>query len=136
MQITIHQVNADGAGPYTCDADPTGGTLNATGQTPLEVTNNVPGANGFSEAKTIDFNMTITFPPGLICIGGPFKNICIIRCRNNSLAGPFGGCVAVEQLDGGSGAKNAATGSKAAGNTGKAATKNNANAAKGNGGNN
>lgn len=27
-------------------------------------------------------------------------NICTVRCRNNALAGPFGGCFAVQQSDG------------------------------------
>lgn len=99
MTVTIHQVNADGAGPYTCDMDPTGNTLGATGQTALAVTNNVPGANGFSQAKTQDFNMTVTMPATLNCTGGSTGNICTVRCRNNALAGPFGGCFAVQQTD-------------------------------------
>lgn len=77
--------------------DPTGNTLGATGQTALTVTNNVPGANGFSQAKTQDFNMTITMPTNMACTGGSTGNICTIRCRNNALAGPFGGCIAVQQ---------------------------------------
>lgn len=92
-------MNADGAGPYTCDLDPTGNSLGATGQTPLTVTNNVPGSNGFSQAKTQDFNMTVTLPADLDCTGGSTGNICTVRCRNNALAGPFGGCVAVQQVD-------------------------------------
>ncbi|CAN8100992.1 unnamed protein product [Discula destructiva] len=99
LTVTIHQVNADGAGPYTCDMDPTGNTLGATGQIPLTVTNNVPGSNGFSQAKTQDFNMTVTLPTDLACTGGSTGNICTVRCRNNALAGPFGGCVAVQQVD-------------------------------------
>lgn len=99
LTVTIHQVNADGAGPYTCDMDPTGNTLGATGQTALAVTNNVPGANGFSQAKTQDFNMTVTMPSTLNCTGGSTGNICTVRCRNNALAGPFGGCFAVQQVD-------------------------------------
>lgn len=30
---------------------------------------------------------------------GSTGNICTVRCRNNSVAGPFGGCVAVQQTD-------------------------------------
>lgn len=52
--------------------DPTGNSLGATGQTPLEVTNNVPGANGFSQAKTVDFNMTVKMPADMNCTGGEF----------------------------------------------------------------
>lgn len=70
LTVTIHQVNADGAGPFTCDMDPTGNSLGATGQTQLQVTNNVPGVNGFSQAKTQDFNITVTMPTNLNCTGG------------------------------------------------------------------
>ncbi|KKY31579.1 putative gas1-like protein [Diaporthe ampelina] len=100
MTVTIHQVNADGAGPYTCDLDPTGNSLGATGQIPLEVTNNVPGANGFSQAKTVDFNMTVKMPADMNCTGASTGNVCTVRCRNNALAGPFGGCFAVQQAGG------------------------------------
>lgn len=80
MTVTIHQVNADGAGPYTCDMDPTGNSLGVTGQTPLTVTNNVPGANGFSQAKTQDFNITVTMPATMNCTGGEHIYIQNLRC--------------------------------------------------------
>lgn len=54
--------------------DPTGNSLGATGQIPLEVTNNVPGANGFSQAKTVDFNMTVKMPADMNCTGGESHN--------------------------------------------------------------
>ncbi|CZR57072.1 related to gEgh 16 protein [Phialocephala subalpina] len=98
LTVTIHQVNADGAGPYVCDLDETGNSL-ATGQTNLTVTNNVPGVNGFSQAKFQDFNMTVTMPSTLNCQGASTGNVCTVRCRNNALAGPFGGCFAVQQTD-------------------------------------
>jgi hypothetical protein len=53
-----------------CDMDPTGNSLGVTGQIPLEVTNNVPGANGFSQAKTQDFNITVKMPADMKCTGG------------------------------------------------------------------
>jgi hypothetical protein len=31
---------------------------------------------------------------------GSTGNICTVRCRNNAVAGPFGGCFAVQQTDG------------------------------------
>ncbi|KAF8866819.1 hypothetical protein BDZ45DRAFT_667495 [Acephala macrosclerotiorum] len=98
LTVTIHQVNADGAGPYVCDMDETGNSL-ATGQTNLTVTNNVPGVNGFSQAKFQDFNITVTMPTTLNCQGASTGNVCTVRCRNNALAGPFGGCFAVQQTD-------------------------------------
>ncbi|KAG4426381.1 hypothetical protein IFR04_000564 [Cadophora malorum] len=97
MTVTIHQVNADGAGPYVCDLEETGNTGVFTQN--LTVTNNVPGVNGFSQAKTQDFNITVTMPDSMNCIGGSTGNICTVRCRNNAQAGPFGGCFAVQQTD-------------------------------------
>jgi hypothetical protein len=90
VQVTLHQVNADGAGPYVCDLDATSNA--GVAFTNLTVTNNVPGANGLSQAKEQDFNMTIQMPSDLACTGGSTGNICTVRCRNNAVAGPFGGC--------------------------------------------
>lgn len=73
-----------GAGPYSCDLEETGKyiarDIQATylfylGNTGvftqnLTVTNNVPGVNGFSQAKTEDFNITVTMPDTMNCIGG------------------------------------------------------------------
>ncbi|KAK4234009.1 hypothetical protein C8A03DRAFT_19017 [Achaetomium macrosporum] len=97
IQVTIHQVNADGAGPYFCDLDETSNTGIFSHN--LSVTNNIPGANGLSQAKAQDFNITVTMPQNFTCIGGSTGNICTVRCRNNAQAGPFGGCFAVQQTD-------------------------------------
>jgi len=97
MQITIHQVNADGAGPYVCDLDQTSNT--GTISQNLTVTNNVPGVNGLSQGKTEAFNISVAMPDNLACTGASTGNVCTVRCRNNALAGPFGGCVAVQQAD-------------------------------------
>ncbi|PSS17109.1 hypothetical protein M430DRAFT_141894 [Amorphotheca resinae ATCC 22711] len=97
MTVTIHQVNADGAGPYTCDLDQTSnaGIISQN----LTVTNNIPGVNGLSQAKEQDFNITVEMPSNLACTGASTGNVCTVRCRNNALAGPFGGCFAVQQTD-------------------------------------
>lgn len=59
VAVTLHQVNADGAGPFACDlVSATNGVLAGN----LTVENNVPGANGFSQAKAVDFNMTVVMP--------------------------------------------------------------------------
>ncbi|EEY16867.1 hypothetical protein VDBG_02976 [Verticillium alfalfae VaMs.102] len=99
IEVTIHQVNADGAGPYVCDLDQTSNGLRLVGQIPLNVTNNVPGANGFSQAKAQQFKMTVTLPDDLACTGASTGNVCTVRCRNNAVAGPFGGCFPVQQTD-------------------------------------
>jgi hypothetical protein len=66
--LTSEQVNADGAGPYTCDLDQTSnaGIISQN----LTVTNNVPGVNGLSQRKTQDFNITVAMPANLACTGG------------------------------------------------------------------
>nr|AIP87503.1 hypothetical protein gNR604 [fungal sp. NRRL 50135] len=100
LTVTIHQVNADGAGPYSCDLDETSNT-GVISQN-LSVTNNVPGVNGLSQAKTQDFNITVQMPDKFSCTGASTGNICTVRCRNNAVAGPFvckGGCFAVQQTD-------------------------------------
>ncbi|KAH7067856.1 hypothetical protein FB567DRAFT_483384 [Paraphoma chrysanthemicola] len=98
MQVTIHQVNADGAGPFECDMDETSNAQ--TTLTPLKVTNNIPGSLGLSQAKEQDFTINVQMPDNFNCIGASTGNICTVRCRNNAVAGPFGGCFAVQQTDG------------------------------------
>jgi len=68
LAVTIHQVNADGAGPYECDLDMTSDT-GVISQN-LTVTNNVPGENGISEAFTEDFVINVAMPDDLACTGG------------------------------------------------------------------
>jgi len=97
LTVTIHQVNADGAGPYFCDLDE--GSNSGIMSKNLTVTNNVPGSNGLSQAQAQDFNITVELPTDMRCIGASTGNVCTVRCRNNALAGPFGGCFAVQQID-------------------------------------
>jgi Egh16-like virulence factor len=78
LTVTIHQVNADGAGPYVCDLDE--GSNDGIISANLTVTNNVPGANGLSQAKAQDFNITVTMPDKFTCIGGEFP-VLFVRFR-------------------------------------------------------
>ncbi|KAH7092888.1 hypothetical protein BKA62DRAFT_751629 [Auriculariales sp. MPI-PUGE-AT-0066] len=96
VEMTLHQINGDGAGPYTCDVN-TDGTGNAF--TPMQVTTQVPGNNGRSRARAEDFPLVAQMPAGTTCTGGPDGNACLVRCRNPARAGPFGGCVAVTMGD-------------------------------------
>ncbi|TGJ81718.1 hypothetical protein E0Z10_g7053 [Xylaria hypoxylon] len=98
IDVTIHQVNADGAGPYTCDVIAQGNNGVITFPN-VDVADNVPGVNGFSQAKEQDFTIKVTMPTGLNCTGSSAGNVCTVRCRNNALAGPFGGCFPVQQID-------------------------------------
>jgi len=90
LTMNLHQVNQDGAGPYTCDVSTDGGN---TFQ-PATVTTNVKGIAGLSLAAASDFPLVMQVPAGTTCAGGPNGDACIARCRNPALAGPFGSCVA------------------------------------------
>ncbi|KAI0377601.1 hypothetical protein F5Y04DRAFT_263721 [Hypomontagnella monticulosa] len=97
LKVTIHQVNADGAGPYACDLVEAGNNGVITQN--LTVENNVPGVNGFSQAKTEQFEILVNMPDNFACTGSSAGNVCTVRCRNNAQAGPFGGCFPVQQVD-------------------------------------
>ncbi|KAK8090524.1 hypothetical protein PG994_000029 [Apiospora phragmitis] len=97
ITIMMHQVNADGAGPYECDIDE--GSNSSLMVKKLTMINNVPGVNGVSQAMVKDFNIMAKMPDDVNCYGASPGNICTIRCRNNAIAGPFGGCFAVQQTD-------------------------------------
>lgn len=75
----------------------------------MTVTKNVPGILGFSAATAQDFPLVarmfpfdyfnfqyltpfIEAPAGMTCTGGPNGDACLVRCRNNTPAGPFGSC--------------------------------------------
>ncbi|KAH8156253.1 hypothetical protein CIB48_g11997 [Xylaria polymorpha] len=96
VDVTI--LNADGAGPYTCDVIAQGNNGVITFPN-VDVQDNVPGVNGFSQAKEEDFTIKVTMPDNLNCTGSSAGNVCTVRCRNNALAGPFGGCFPVQQVD-------------------------------------
>ncbi|KAG8739991.1 hypothetical protein FRC10_004870 [Ceratobasidium sp. 414] len=92
VSMTLHQVNGDGAGPYTCEV-----SADASGQSfvAMKVVTNVPGKNSRSNAKAQDFPLVAQMPANAQCTGGPNGDACIVRCRNAARAGPFGGCAAV-----------------------------------------
>lgn len=99
VELTLHQVNGDGAGPYTCMVDPKG-----TGESwfPARVTENVPGRNGNSRARATDFPLRVSMPADIdSCSGevGGMSNVCMVRCQNPARAGPFGGCVPIQMVD-------------------------------------
>jgi len=113
VTMTLHQVNQDGAGPYTCDVSGDGGnTFKAA-----TVTTQVPGELGLSLAAAQDFPLVAQMPAGMACTAGPNGDACIMRCRNPALAGPFGSCVAVA-----SGSGNSTTAAAGAAATPAAAT--------------
>ena len=74
--MTLHQVNRDGAGPYTCEIDTTGTGDNFQSMTVLT---NVPGEGGNSGARAEDFPLTVQIPSGITLTGGAAGNMGLIR---------------------------------------------------------
>lgn len=76
-----------------------GGTDMAAFQA-AQVTQDVPGfVAGLSTATVTDFPVKVQMPAGMTCdatVGGA-SNVCIVRLRNNTPAGPFGGSGAFTQ---------------------------------------
>jgi len=92
LTMTIHQVNQDGGGPYACEIST---DASGTDFQPMTVTTNVAGIRGFSAAAAQDFPLVAQAPAGTNCTGGPNGDACLVRCRNNTPAGPFGSCATV-----------------------------------------
>lgn len=77
---------------FSLQVDPTG-----TGDSfvPMTIVTNVPGSDlpiigSRSKAKATDFPLVAQLAAGTKCTGGS-GTTCLIRCRNTSINGPFGG---------------------------------------------
>ncbi|OBT81708.1 hypothetical protein VE02_10039 [Pseudogymnoascus sp. 03VT05] len=96
VSMILHQVNGDGAGPYTCMIDATG---TGTNWVNMQVTTNVPGRRGNDRngAETY-FPLVANVAAGQTCTGtvAGQENVCMVRCQNPARAGPSGGCVPVQ----------------------------------------
>ncbi|KAK4662917.1 hypothetical protein QC763_602010 [Podospora pseudopauciseta] len=106
VSMMLHQVNADGGGPYQCMIN-----ADATGQqwSNIQVTQNVPGRNSRNrQGQTTAFPLTASIPANQQCTGtvAGQENVCLVRCQNSARAGPFGGVVPV-QMAGAAGNNNA-----------------------------
>ena len=100
VSMTIHQVNQDGAGPFSAMVDPTSGGTDANAFKTADVTQNVPGIGiaGISTASVMDFPVKMQMPAGMTCSGtvGTASNVCVAKMSN----GPpqfFGGSIAFTQ---------------------------------------
>ncbi|KAF4955750.1 hypothetical protein FGADI_4321 [Fusarium gaditjirri] len=97
LEMTVHQVNSDGAGPYTCmiNADGTG-----TSWDNIQVTTNVEGneRGRNRDGEMGDFPLVASIPAGQTCTGSVAgeENVCLVRCQNPARAGPFGGVIPVQ----------------------------------------
>jgi hypothetical protein len=100
ISMTVHQVNSDGAGPYTCMIDSTG---TGTQWVEMQVTTNIEGSRrGRNEdTEASDLPLTAAIPADQTCTGtvAGQENVCMVRCENPARAGPFGGCVPVQMVD-------------------------------------
>ncbi|KAH9926268.1 uncharacterized protein BXZ73DRAFT_102951 [Epithele typhae] len=101
LSFTVHQVNADGGGPFTAElnTDATAKTFTA-----LTVSLQPPGVNGVLHNGPANSTMVVEIPAGTKCTGGTDGATCLIRLNNGGTtasvangAGPFGGCLAVTQ---------------------------------------
>jgi hypothetical protein len=63
---------------------------------PINITTQVPGKKGNSNAAATDFPLVAQLPANLTCNGtvAGQANVCIVKCQNP--VGPFGGCVPVQ----------------------------------------
>lgn len=97
ITLTMRQINQDGAGPMEAMIDGTSGGSEMSAFQEADVTQDVPGfIAGLSLTTTSDFPMTIQMPEGMTCDGsvGGADNVCVVRVRNSTPAGPFGGSAA------------------------------------------
>lgn len=97
VEMTVHQVNSDGAGPYTCmiNADGTGSSWED-----IPVTTNVEGneRGRNRDGEQTDHPLVASIPAGQNCTGSIAgeDNVCLVRCQNPARAGPFGGVIPVQ----------------------------------------
>jgi hypothetical protein len=121
---TFHIVTTDGAGPVAAMLDPTGTGAFASG-TKLNVATQVPGTGGnikppkirslgqlytrsmdviMRRASNVNTDHPVAFdvPAGTTCSGtvGGQSNVCLVKIANSNKAGPFGGVVAVQMVNG------------------------------------
>ncbi|KAI0404756.1 hypothetical protein F4802DRAFT_219485 [Xylaria palmicola] len=111
LNMTLHQVNSDGGGPYTCAINADG-----TGQTweDITVTTTPPGEDSRNrEGAATDFPLVAAIPDDQTCTGtvAGQDNACLVRCMNDARAGPFGGVVPVQMAQ--SSTNNSATNRRA-----------------------
>lgn len=100
VSMTLHQVNSDGAGPYSCMINDDG---TATSWEDITVTQNVPGRRGRNrDGQETDHPLVASIPQGQECTGtvAGQDNVCLVRCENPARAGPFGGVIPVQMVTG------------------------------------
>ncbi|KFG83840.1 Gas1-like protein [Metarhizium anisopliae] len=114
LSMTVFVVNTDGSGPYFADIDEKSnvGIFRELGKV-----DGIDGKNGIQRNAFTAFDVQIPLPTDMKCEGGKDLNACTLRIRNLADAGPFGGCVALQDVTKG-GAGNGGAGNGGAGNGG------------------
>ncbi|KAF3909511.1 hypothetical protein AA313_de0204184 [Arthrobotrys entomopaga] len=99
----IYTVNQDGAGPFRCRIDTTGSGAHFGAWLPINPKYQVPplDPNLYSVSYERVYQLgyvQVQIPADTVCKGsfGGVDNICIMRCENYAVNGPFGGCMAFE----------------------------------------
>ncbi|KID93411.1 Gas1-like protein, partial [Metarhizium majus ARSEF 297] len=140
LTMTVFVVNTDGSGPYFADIDEKSnvGIFREIGKV-----DGIDGKNGIQRNAATAFDVQIPLPSDMKCEGGKDLNVCTLRIRNLADAGPFGGCVAVQdttkggnggQGNGGAGNGGAGNGGAGNGGVGNGGAGNGGNGGQGNGG--
>ncbi|KAK6535354.1 hypothetical protein TWF694_001816 [Orbilia ellipsospora] len=104
INIVIWQVNDDGAGPFRCRIDTTGTGQHFGGWVPTILTQPPGTQAGYSVNPGTNsnyHNLKVKLPPGARCKGsfGKFDNVCLMRCENYAVNGPFGGCLPFQIIE-------------------------------------
>ena len=84
----------------TAAIDPTSGGTDETAFQPAQMIADVPGTiAGLSGTTTTDFPIKVQMPAGMTCSGtvAGVSGVCIVRVKNSTPAGPFGGSAAFTQ---------------------------------------
>ncbi|KAF3179455.1 hypothetical protein TWF751_000306 [Orbilia oligospora] len=99
--MVLHQVNGDGNGPFTCAIN-TDGTAKRGSFKKVDIAKQVPGQNpDLNAVSATNHPLIVNLPANLECTGtfGTKENVCIIRCQNFAINGPFGSCAAFQLVD-------------------------------------
>ncbi|KAK6538024.1 hypothetical protein TWF694_010917 [Orbilia ellipsospora] len=99
LKLLVYQINDDGAGPFRCRIDPFGNGDLFGDWINIPAGGQVPGCRPCHSVRKAgsyhSFTLTVPIPAGTICNAkyGSTSNVCIMRCENFAINGPFGACI-------------------------------------------
>ncbi|KAF3279812.1 hypothetical protein TWF970_003839 [Orbilia oligospora] len=99
--MVLHQVNGDGNGPFTCAIN-TDGSAKRGSFKKIDIAKQVPGQNPeLNAVSATNHPLIVNLPANLECTGtfGNKDKVCIIRCQNFAINGPFGSCAAFQLVE-------------------------------------